>query len=428
MNVVSVKIRIGAFFAFAVACSFLSGCVSENYSGVNSSEYVKYSSFEPGKVLLDNNGRHVNAHGAGFIFDGGRYYMFGEHKLKGTLGNKAIVGIHCYSSADLYNWRDEGIALKVSHDPDSPIVVGTILERPKVVYNKKTGKYVMFVHLEKRVGATAKSTKLEDIFKEKPNYKTAQIAIAVSDKITGPYKFLETKRINAGKLPANDADELLKAKKILDEKYPDWKQTYLFTVRNNREKIKGQAFWQDFETGQMSRDFTVFVEDDKAYLITTSEQNSTIHIHELTDDFTDFTGKFVRVLHYGWHEAPAIFKKGGKYYMFTSYCTGWSPNPGRLSVSDSLMGEWKEVGNPCRGEGQKANRTYPAAKADTTFRSQSTYVIPVNGKKDAFIYVGDRWHPDDAIDGRYVFLPIEWENGLPVIKWYDSWDLSIFDK
>ena len=51
----------------------------------------------------------------------------------------------------------------------------------------------------------------------------------------------------------------------------------------------------------------------------------------------------------------------------------------------------------------------------------------MQGKKDAFIYVGDRWISEDAIDGRYVFLPIEWENGTPIIKWYDKWDLSFFD-
>ena len=56
------------------------------------------------------------------------------------------------------------------------------------------------------------------------------------------------------------------------------------------------------------------------------------------------------------------------------------------------------------------------------------FVIKVEGLKDAFIYVGDRWLPDDAIDGRYIFLPVEWENNMPIIKWYDKWDLSIFNK
>jgi hypothetical protein len=54
-------------------------------------------------------------------------------------------------------------------------------------------------------------------------------------------------------------------------------------------------------------------------------------------------------------------------------------------------------------------------------------VLPVQGKKDAFIYMGDRWMPDNAIDGRYIWLPINFEAGRPVIRWYDEWDLSVFD-
>ena len=50
------------------AALFLCGCATEKFGGVNSADYVKNSGFESGKVLLDENGRAVNAHGAGFIF------------------------------------------------------------------------------------------------------------------------------------------------------------------------------------------------------------------------------------------------------------------------------------------------------------------------------------------------------------------------
>ena len=79
---------------------------------------------------------------------GDTYYWFGEHKTEGEGGNVAQVGVHFYSSKDLYNWKDEGIALSVSDDESSPIVKGCILERPKVIFNKKTGRYVMWFHLE----------------------------------------------------------------------------------------------------------------------------------------------------------------------------------------------------------------------------------------------------------------------------------------
>ena len=78
---------------------------------------------------------------------------------------------------------------------------------------------------------------------------------------------------------------------------------------------------------------------------------------------------------------------------------------------------WTELGNPCVGEDK-----------ETTFHSQSTYILPVEGKPDAFIYMGDRWNPKDAIDGRYVWLPIEFEAEQFVIRWRDRWNLNLFNR
>jgi hypothetical protein len=42
-----------------------------------------------------------------------------------------------YSSRNLTDWRDEGIALAVTDDPTSDIVKGALIERPKVIYNPR---------------------------------------------------------------------------------------------------------------------------------------------------------------------------------------------------------------------------------------------------------------------------------------------------
>ena len=115
-------------------------------------------------------------------------------------------------------------------------------------------------------------------------------------------------------------------------------------------------------------------------------------------------------------EAPAIFKKDGLYYFMGSGCTGWNPNAARSAVAPSIWGPWTELGNPCVDEG-----------FELTYHSQSTFILPVNGKKDAFIYIGDRWKPENAIDGRYVWLPISFYDNKFIIHWHDKWDLSIFE-
>ena len=155
------------FLLFAVA---FAGC-----KGKSGSEQAG-GAFTPGELWPDNNGVHINAHGGGILYENGTYYWFGEHKTEGEAGNLANVGVHCYSSDDLYHWKDCGIALSViENDPGHPISKGCILERPKVIYNPLTKKYVMWFHLEPK-GA---------------GYSGALSGIALSDRVTGPYTFLK---------------------------------------------------------------------------------------------------------------------------------------------------------------------------------------------------------------------------------------------
>jgi hypothetical protein len=94
--------------------------------------------FRPGQLWPDNNGVHINAHGGGVLYHEGVYYWFGESRDRGTRG------VSCYSSKDLYNWKDEGLALDVAQaDPASVAARGNAIERPKAIYNAKTRKFVM---------------------------------------------------------------------------------------------------------------------------------------------------------------------------------------------------------------------------------------------------------------------------------------------
>jgi len=73
----------------------------------------KNNSIKPGEIWADTDGKHINAHGGGVLFHKGKYYWFGEHKIEGRGGNRAMVGVSCYSSSDLYNWKNEGVAMPV---------------------------------------------------------------------------------------------------------------------------------------------------------------------------------------------------------------------------------------------------------------------------------------------------------------------------
>jgi hypothetical protein len=350
--------------------------------------HVSGASFHPGEIWPDDKGVPINAHGGGILLHEGVYYWFGEHKTEGEAGNVAQVGVHVYSSRNLYHWKDEGIALAVSDDPMSDIARGSIIERPKVVYNAKTKRFVMWFHLELRG----------------QGYSAARAGLAVSDRVTGPFTYVHSLRPNPGIWPLNATEQ----DKMPAPPYP--KQP------SPEAAQAGDYLRRDLAGGQMARDLTVFVDDDgKAYLVHAAEENFTLDIDELTDDYEGFTGKWVRVFPGGWNEAPALFKHRGKYYMITSGCTGWAPNAARSAVAETIWGPWKELGNPCRGIPKQS---------ETTFESQSTFVFPMPGRSDAFVFMADRWRPKNAIDGRYIWLPVTWENDRPILEWHAEWHLE----
>ena len=64
--------------------------------------------FRPGAIWPDNNGVHINAHGGGILVHDGTFYWFGQHMVEGDAGNYAQVGVHVYSSKDLYDWQRRG--------------------------------------------------------------------------------------------------------------------------------------------------------------------------------------------------------------------------------------------------------------------------------------------------------------------------------
>ena len=147
--------------------------------------------------------------------------------------------------------------------------------------------------------------------------------------------------------------------------------------------------------------------------IYSSEGNITLHIAELTPDYTGHNGKYVRVFVNRYMEAPAICKHNGKYYMIASGCSGWAPNAARSAVAPRMAGPWTELKNPCVGP-----------KANITFGGQSTYILPVQGKPGKFIFMADIWRPKNAIDGRHMWLPMKWDGDQIILEWKDEWTLK----
>ncbi|RAL46673.1 hypothetical protein DM860_004952 [Cuscuta australis] len=327
--------------------------------------------YYPGRIWLDTDGNPIQAHGGGILHDEktNMYYWYGEYKdgptyhaHKKGAARVDVIGVGCYSSTDLWTWKNEGIVLAAEEKNEThDLYTLNVLERPKVIYNDKTAKYVMWMHIDDT------------------NYTKASAGVAVSDSPTGPFD-------------------------------------YLYSIRPH---------------GYDSRDMTVFKDDDgTAYLVYSSIENSELHVGPLDDRYLDVTRAASRVL-VGYHrEAPALFKNQGTYYMITSGCTGWAPNEALAHAAEAIMGPWETIGSPCVG----GNKIFQL----TTFFAQSTFVLPVPGLPDFFIFMADRWNPADLRDSRYVWLPLtvagpvdqplEYNFGFPLwsrvsIFWHKQWRL-----
>ena len=299
----------------------------------------------------DTDGSPIQAHGGGMIEVDGYYYWFGENRNP----DGTFLAVSVYRSRDLRNWEFRNDALKMTTDPD---LRPANVERPKVVYNAQTKKYVMWMHWENG-----------------KDYGEARAAVASSDTVDGDYVYHGSQR------PYRDRG-------VTDHGKP----------------------------GYMSRDCTLFVDDDgKGYFLSTANENYDLHLYLLTPDYLE-VDTLAAQLFVGEHrEAPALFKRGDTYFLVSSGSTGWNPNQAKYATSPSLTSGWSNLTNV--GDG-------------TTFYSQSTYVLPVTGSKGtSYLYMGDRWA--GAFGGRvndsyYVWLPIEFPSDKTMsLSWANTLEIDV---
>ncbi|WP_092522591.1 RICIN domain-containing protein [Actinopolyspora saharensis] len=118
-----------------------------------------------GTQFTDPNGEPVHAHGGGVIEVDGYYYWFGENRA----ADDSFGHVSVYRSTDLKHWQFRNHVLSASSAPE---LESANIERPKVVYNESTGRFVMWMHKE-----------------NDQDYSQARAAVAVADTVDGDYSW-----------------------------------------------------------------------------------------------------------------------------------------------------------------------------------------------------------------------------------------------
>jgi hypothetical protein len=329
------------------------------------------STITPGERWRDTAGQPIQAHGGALLRQGDSWYWYGEDKTAHVNAQvTTVTGVSCYRSTDLLNWENLGLCLSAEPDPESPLHASKIVERPKVLFNALTGKFVMWMHLDAS------------------GYSFSHAGIAVADLPEGPFKLIRVQRSFAH-----------------DYGYP--------AEDPRRQRELGNAYL----------DMNLFLDDDgQAYVFHVSENLMTLYVSQLGDDFTDYRRPeklgvtWNRALVNRLREGPAPFKHDGHYYLFTSGCTFWDPNATLLARARHPLGPWENLGDPFTGPGSVHS-----------YRSQPTSVFAMPGAPaGSFVFMADRWMPRELRDTRHVWLPFVMRDGTTTLDFRRQWDTSIF--
>jgi hypothetical protein len=225
-------------------------------------------------IWNDTAGNQINAHGGCVLQVGDTFYWYGENHLRAGRS----VGINCYVSTNLVDWTFKHQVLSQG----TPGLADSQFERPKVIYNAATKKYVLWAHRENLRG-----------------YADAQAAVAQCDRPDGDFALVKLFR------PFDQTD-------VMDHGRP----------------------------GFMSRDCNLFKDDDgTAWFVSSSNENTDMMLYKLSPDYLDAVEHY-NVLPGARREAPALFKFNGKYYLITSAATGWNANYNTLQEADHITGPY----------------------------------------------------------------------------------------
>ena len=297
-------------------------------------------------VWKDTDNNPIHAHGGHMLYSDGWYYWYGEDR-----GENYYV--NCYRSKDLMNWEFRGHVLTTESKTEA-LPYGydlTLVRDPQKDYGVRHVLCIdgndpwRKVNIERPkvlYNPSIKKYVMWVHFENGVNYDYARAAVATCDT-------------------------------------PDGEFVYHGSFR---------------PLGHMSRDCTLFQDDDgTAYFISSSNENVDTHVYRLSDDFLSAESLVARLFVGEFREAPVLFKRKGRYYIFNSYCSGWDPNQCKYSTSTAIDGEWEPLCD---------------CADDTTFHTQPAFLLQVTGTDgELFLYMGDRWSGSEYFSSSYVMLPLE---------------------
>jgi hypothetical protein len=351
----------------------------------SSSEHRTYTSIRPGQIWLDNNGNRIQAHAGNILQDfDGVFYWYGENKEKTTAGSGIWHwGVRAYKSTDLYNWDDLGLIIPpVTDDPDSPLHPGQMLDRPHIIHNAATGKYVCWLKIMNSDG-TQRST------------------ILTANSFLGPYEIQRTGLLPNG-MSAGDFDLVVDPQTGRAYYYYGKVHTALICAEltDDYTDVNGEYTTHFPHPGPpFTREAPAhFVRNGIHYLIT----SGTTAYHP---NFSEAAS--APSYHGPWTVLGDPHPTDGSRTSFRSQLSGVFRHPAKRDLYIALADRWLP---DVPADGPNAFDTIAAAGQSPTAESEAFLNCDV-----------DTWNSD------YVWLPLRFDGDMPVIDWHDEWRIEDYD-
>ena len=354
-----------------------------------------YTSIRPGQPWLDTDGKPIHAHSPQIIVRDGVYYWYGENKERTISGSNVWTwGVRAYRSTDFYNWQDLGLIIEPDTvNPLSPLHYSQSLDRPHILYNKNTQKWVCWI----------KSMDTDGYF-----------VILQADRFEGPYQIV--KSLKPEGFGVGDFDM------YVDEQSG---KAYVWFERPHWEMICAELTDDYLGTnGRFSEHFVGlrppytreapahFVRRGRHYMFTSGTTGYVPNPSQVCT-FDQYHGEYADLgcphVDDRWQDSfssqiASVVKLPGRN-LYVALADRWLP---QMANSDISMRTVKSY-----AERYKEHKPF-----DRDFTTPKT--------KDKTDKRRGKW--DTTVDARYVFLPVTFsDEGKPTIEWKDEWRVEDYD-
>ncbi len=350
----------------------------------------QYNTIRPGQIWLDKQGNRIHAHGGSVMYIDGTYYWYGENKEK-TDGVNGIWhwGVKCYTSSDLYNWEDKGIIIPPEpEDEASPLNPSVCMDRPHIIYNKSTKKYVCWLKIMN-------------------SDQTQSETVLIADDILGPYTIVKTGIRPLG-MSAGDFDLA-----VAD----DGKAYYYF------ERVHSETICAD-----LTEDYT----DVTGYYSTHFPH------HEGPPYVREATAHFLRKnKHYlitsgttGYLPNPSEVAIADTWHG--PYTVLGNPHP----EDDSNTSFHSQISSVFKVAGKKdlyiacADRWLPKAMNRNYEKYAKVFEAIFNPSAEPFDFSAisaEAREPEDTCNADYVWLPIRFDGEMAYLDWKEEWRIEDYE-